>query len=119
MSRIDLPDGAWAELRSPKKVSERKRRQYISAMSEFNASKAGLDPSLFGSKQQDLLDNALDLLIVCLVSSWSLPDPVSVEALADLGTDVFDPLKAACLSLASDVLPDFSVDPDPKATTGE
>jgi hypothetical protein len=116
MSRIELPDGQWAELLDPKKVNERKRRAYISAMSEYQKSKAGIaDASGFGAEQQDLLDKAFDLLIVCLVSSWSFEQPVGVEALADFGTDVFDPLKSACLKVAKDVLPDYSPSPDPTA----
>jgi hypothetical protein len=115
VSRVELADGNWAELRDPKRVTERARRRYISRMSEFNKSRAGADVGQYGADQQDLFDDAIDLLIVALVESWSLEQPVTVDALSDLRTDVFDPLKKACLALAGDVLPDYSPSPDPPA----
>lgn len=126
MSRIDLPDGAWAELHSPKKVSERKRRRFITAMADFNKSvnllprddKGEVDPRTFGAEQQELLDMALDLLTLALVSTWSFDVSVSVDSLCDLDADAFDALRKACMALQGEVLPDYGPDPDPKADTG-
>ena len=128
MSRVELPDGAWAELASPRKVSERKRRRYIMAMTDFNRSTLTLprnvatgefDPAGFGSEHQGLLDIALDLLVVALVYTWSYEEPVSVEALEEFPIDVIDALRRACNALAPQLMPDMgSPDPDPKAITG-
>lgn len=118
--RVELADGAWAELLDPKKVTEKKRRRYIAAMSEYHHSRGTLtDPRQLGAEQQELLDTAFDLLMVCLISAWSFDQPVSVEAFEDMSTDVFDALKRACLKLSTDILPDYSPDPDPKASTDE
>lgn len=128
MSRVDLPDGGWAELAAPKKVSERKRRRYIHAMTEFNKStqtiprdaKGELDPTGFGGVQQDLLDAALDLLTVALVTAWSYEAPIAIESLEDFPVDVFDAIRRACNDLAPQLMPDLvSPDPDPKAITGD
>ena len=105
MSRIELPEGQWAEIVNPRKVTERKRRLYLRAMAEYQQSREVM--AGFGPEQQRLLDDAFDLLIVALVQSWSFEQPVSVEAFADLPADVFDPLRKACMALAAGLLPDY------------
>lgn len=127
MSRVDLPDGAWAELHAPKKVSERKRRSFVNAIADFNRSlhtmekdaNGEVDPHMYGSEQNTLLDIAMDLLTVALVATWSFDVAVTVDSLGDFPTDVFDTLRNACMALQGEVMPHYETDPDPKATTGE
>lgn len=123
--RIDLPEGAWAELADPRKVSERRRRSYVNAMAAFNAATASLprtedgnpDPRFCGSEHAELLDTALDLLTVALIKAWSYEQPVTVEAIQDLPVDVFDALRKAATDRQTELLPNYSPDIDPKAHT--
>lgn len=125
MGRLDLPDDAWAELHAPRKVQERKRRRYILAMTAMSASTAALpklpdgtpDPAGFGPEQQALADAAFDELTVCLVAAWSFDLPIAVESLLELPGDAFDALRKACMDLAPELVPDYSVSPDPKASS--
>lgn len=119
--RVDLPDGAWAELRPPRKVNERRRRQFVAAMSDFQKSigelprdeKGETDPRLFGAQQQQLFEDAIDLLVVCLVSNWSFDTPIEANSISDFDVDVVDELKRACIALQAEVMPDYSPQPDP------
>lgn len=127
MSRVDLPDGQWAELFDPKKLSERRRRPYLSAMTAYTSSLYTLplndegkpDSRAYGPAQDDLLNGAVDLLVVGLVKAWSFEFPIETDALLDLPTDTFDALRVACLALRDDLMPDYSTSPDPKAPTAE
>lgn len=138
MSRVELPDGAWAELHAPRKVQERKRRRYIQAMTAMTQSVQSLpklppdavdadgksiggtpDMAFFGPEQQALSDAAFDELTCCLVSAWSFDLPVAVESLLDLPTDAFDALRKACMELGGELVPDYSASPDPKAISSE
>jgi hypothetical protein len=128
VGRLDLPEGEWAELADPRKVTERKRRPYVTAMSAFNEiavrdAEGVLVPSAFGEEQQRRLDTALDLLTVALVKAWSFeqgpgaPLPIAVESLQDLPVDCFDELRRAVGEISAVLLPNFSPTPDPKAPT--
>lgn len=134
MSRVELPGGAWAELASPKKVQERKRRRYVAAMTDLSAATSSLpqvpnpnpgpdqpvtipDPAHFTSAHMELSDRVGDMLILCLVRDWSLGD-ITEEAVGNLDAEVFDVLFRACRDLGSDLLPNYAPDPDPKASTG-
>ena len=135
MTRLDLPDGEWAELASPRKVSDRRRRSFLAAMNDTAAATADLpqvanprsmeagqpltipDPARMTGAQAELQFHAFDLLVLCFVKAWSFPDPVSLEAVEDLDTGAKDTLTAACLPLLEDLMPDYSPDVDPKART--
>lgn len=127
MSRLELPDDQWAELASPRKVSERKRRRYIAAMTDLTSGTADLprdpndpdspDPRRFNGTHMALSDALGDALILCLVREWSYGE-VSSAVLEDLPVDQFEPLFKACRDLAPQLTPDYSVGPDPKAPAG-
>lgn len=133
MSRLDLPDGQWAELVNPRKVSERKRRPYIAAMTDLSSSTADIaqipnpqfggepgqpvtipDPARFSGAHMQLADRVSDALILALVAEWSFGD-VSQDILEGLPADCFDPIFRACRDLAPELAPDYGPDPDPKA----
>jgi hypothetical protein len=132
VTRLELPDDAWAVLAPPKKVQERKRRRYLAAMAELAAATTSMpqvanprygqpgeppvipDPSVPPTSEMlELGDRVGDMLILCLVREWSFGD-VTEEVLAELEADKFDPLFRACRELAGDLVPDFSPDVDPK-----
>lgn len=133
--RLELADDGWAELANPRKVSERKRRRYIAAMTDFTSGTADLprtaaqvdpvtgmtqpplpDPMYFNGAHMALSDALGDALILCLVNEWSYGE-VSADKLADLPIDVFEPLMRRCRDLSPELTPDYSPDPDPKAPT--
>jgi hypothetical protein len=127
VTRIDLPDGQWAELWAPRHVKERRRRRWIALTAEVTASTADLprdpdnprlpDRRYFGARQMELSDRMGDALVLCFVREWSFGE-VTEDALEDLDQQYFDPIFRACRDLASELLPDYSPDVDPKAPTG-
>ena len=125
MSRVDLPDGQWAELDDPRRVTERKRRPYLSAMTAASASTANLprdgngeiDNRFFGAEQQAAYDASLDALTVCLVKAWSYDLPVVADSLLDLPVGAVDALRAECGKLHDQLLPNFAPSPDPLVTS--
>lgn len=131
MTRVSLPDDQWAELADPRKVSERKRRPYVQAMVAFTQATALLPvieegehkgdhpPGSFGPEHTALFDATLDLLVVALVKAWSFDLPIDANSLQDLPVDCFDVLRKAVNEKGPALMPDLSVDPDPKAPSGE
>lgn len=126
MTHVPLPDGQWAEFAAPQKVSERRRRSYVNAIAAFNAATAqlpraatgdGPDPRFAGAAESELLDNAIDLLILALVKAWSYEQPVSLDALQDLPVDAYDVLRKEASDRQADMMPDYSPTTDPKAPT--
>jgi hypothetical protein len=136
VTRLDLPDGEWAELCSPRKVSDRRRRAYLAAVADAQAATANLphipgppdektglpgdpvpDPQFLTGEHIELQTHAFDLLVMCFVKAWSLEPAVSLEAVEDLDTGTKDTLVARCLEFMTELMPDYSPDPDPKAPT--
>jgi hypothetical protein len=128
--KIELPDGNWAVLASPKKVQERKRRRYMLAMADLAAATNHLPKQMtlqengltleetdYGSADSHILelsDRTIDQMILCLVKDWSF-GAVDEPTLAELNSECFDGLRRECQKLAPDLVPDYSPDPDPKA----
>ena len=135
MTRLDLPDGEWAELAAPRKVSDRRRRAFIAALTDTASATAELpqvanprsaepgqpltipDPARMTGAQNEGQFHAFDLLVLCFVKAWSFETPVTLEAVEDLDTGSKDVLVSACLPLMGDLMPDYSPDIDPKART--
>lgn len=116
--RLELPEGAWAELADPAKVTERKReparRAFVqAAQAQANGGDAG--PIL------DALKDAGNKVTVAQVTSWSFGEEVTPDALLDLPGDAYDVLVKAATDRVSELLPEFEtvdeVPPDPKAPT--
>jgi len=126
VTHVPLPDDAWAELISPRKVKERDRRRYLSAMVAFRHAivdlpreeDGNIKDDSYGPEHSEMLNSALDLLTVALVKAWSFEVPVSVEALGDLSADAADALRAAVIDARGEVTPDYSPVPDPKVGSG-
>lgn len=134
-TRIELPEGEWADLYDPTKVPERKRRPVVRALvsfmrdraehtpPDFDAGDLGdedkaavlaakLDPALIASA-----DDLNDAVVIALVREWSFGE-VTAEVLLDLPSDAYKELSAACAPHLNGMMPQFGVDPDPKATSG-
>ena len=108
MNRIDLPAGAWAELRDVDTVTERQRKPLIAAMDQMKTpDEAGLG-ALF---------NVQDALILILVESWSFPAPLTADGLLDLPAKAVDEMRKVCQESMKGLLPDFEPTPDPTSPT--
>lgn len=105
-TRVELPEGAWAELRDPRTLTNGQRKPLTRLLataprvdSETLVDKAG--------KPVKVIDNAsiLELGETCVrvfVDSWSLSLPVpSVDpsSVDNIPARVFDVLEAACTAL--------------------
>ena len=63
--KLDLPNGNWAQLRSPDDLTNRERRDVLRDIS-------ALDGDI---RQSDVLLDAFDLVLIALVVEWSYPEP--------------------------------------------
>jgi hypothetical protein len=110
--RVEVFSG-WLELREPKLVPERLRRPV------FEKSVAGQN---FVDENQEVDEEAMkffsdfnDLLAIAMIKEWSFESAVSLEGLLDLPSRTYDDIRKAVTPFVSDLIPDFGVDPDPKA----
>ena len=128
--KVDLPDGAWASLRDPKKVPERLRRPVLAvlmAQGKNSAELPTITPDTPPEEVLQALDSSVldkfselnDLVVVALVEEWSYTDtPITADSVLDLPGDVYDALREAVAPFVVDLIPDFGPTPDPKARTG-
>jgi hypothetical protein len=127
--KISLPDGNWASLRDPKKVSERRRRPIMRAFASVNQEdlktlhRTDLTDedqarSVMNPEFVDLMQQVNDLLIIALVDEWSFDAPIEADSVLDLDGETYDALQRAVAPFLTEVMPDFDVSPDPKAPTG-
>ena len=142
MSRIELPDGEWAEIRDPKKVPERLRRPAKAASYEiYQSSRKALEGTASTATPEappsdawgappvvempsaeetaltidlDQIEASVDAGIVALVSSWSFGDTVSLDALLDLPGDAYDALQAAITPLIGEMFQSLEPSTDPE-----
>lgn len=123
MSRVDLPDGEWAEFLEPRKVPEKKRRPYVRGMEDFMRAIAQLprgadgktaDQKFWGSEHSDLFDMAMDALVMAFLKAWSFETPITLDAVQDLPGDTYDALRVAAGRLSNDLRAD--PEPSPKET---
>lgn len=118
--------GGWIEIREPKEVPERLRRPIVELtmagvplqphMEAMQNDPSSVDPEIMTQFFQ-YSGKFNDKAIIALVKEWSFPDPVSEESILDLPSAVFDEIQTAIAPFISELLPNFGVDPDPKATT--
>jgi hypothetical protein len=128
--RLELADGAWAEVREPPEMKVRHRRTIQAAalaaagaiaklpadMPKDPAEAAKLDMGSLGLDfaESDALLALQDATIVALLSAWSYPEPLPTMAtVGDMETDVYDALMAATAATGAAVAAGASVDFDP------
>jgi hypothetical protein len=108
VSRIELPDGAWAEFIDVDKITERKRRPMLAVIDAVRQEQTSVG-----------LSEMYDQFLVALIQAWSFGGEPSTETLLDLPIGTLDKLRKVAIPLFQDALPDFGVSPDPKATFGD
>lgn len=113
--------GGWVDFREPEDVPERLRRR-VTTMASRAARIAGRlegDDAAEKVEEEDLtfLLEFNDAVAICLVMGWSWDAPISTEGLLDLPASAYDHIVKYGQSMISRLLPNFGVDPDPKATT--
>ena len=111
MTRLDLPAGAWAELRDPEAVTERQRKPFIGALGRAAKAEGSEDGGL------SAMIEVQDSLVMAMVVAWSFESPVVADSLLDLPHKTVSVLRTACMKYQSELLPDFGVDPDPASPT--
>lgn len=145
--RIDLPNGAWAELRDPADVTTRQRRLVEHAGRRLSpgvmnriqaaaqrleeAKKAGDEEAVklatlaaseasadLSPEDQDAFDTIRDYGIVALVENWSFAGSVTLDAVLDLPARAGDELRKATDELIGAMFVDPSPDPNPTAPGG-
>jgi hypothetical protein len=111
MARIELPDGAWAEVRDDLQKAPRRLTKAIdeaqmklaSLPSILAAAKSGVtDRAAVAdlitaddmTRMQPLSDAVNDATIVALVTAWSFDSPISIESLDELPADAYAALVA-------------------------
>jgi len=112
-------NGGWVDFREPQDVPERLRRK-VTTMSSRASKVAGRlegeNPDLQTEDLEFLLEFN-DAISICLVMGWSWDNPVTIEGLLDLPASVYDFIVRHGQANVANLLPNFEVDPDPKAPT--
>lgn len=113
--------GGWVDFREPEDVPERLRRR-VTTMSGRAAKIAGRlegDDAVDKVEEDDLqfLLEFNDAVALCLVMGWSWEHPITPEGLLELPASAYDHIVRYGQSMITRLLPNFQVDPDPKAPT--
>lgn len=108
-TKLDLPDGGWAEVLDPEMLSERDRRPFLKSVDALiTSSEDSYDGSLA------LYDHVMAFMVV----SWSYGDGTfDPEAALDLPIGVYDKLRQRADRFLKAITPDFSVSPDEDSPT--
>jgi hypothetical protein len=112
--RKDVFNG-WIELRDPKSVPERLRRPVF--QKSIEGASLDFDTETADSKAMEFFSEFNDLLAVALISEWSFDAQISVDGLLDLPSRTYDDVRTICAPFLDELIPDFGVDIDPKAST--
>lgn len=112
-------NGGWIDFREPEDVPERLRRR-VTTMSGRAAKIANNlegETDYVDTEDLQFLLEFNDAISICLVMGWSWDVPVDVTGLLELPASVYDFIVRHGQSNVSRLLPNFQVDPDPKALT--
>jgi|GEM_PF-2519160 len=135
MRRVPLPDGAWADVRSPEEITTRGRRgiQAIaagmtSALPKLKDATPDTDMADLGftEEEMDAVMRLQEATVVAFLAAWSLPDPVpTLASVGDLPAILYDALSLATAkdgadvaALTLDTSPGVDGVPDPKGPSG-
>ena len=112
--------GGWVDFREPEDVPERLRRR-VTTMSSRAAKVAGKfegdEPTEVDEAELQFLLEFNDAVSICLVMGWSFDAPVTIEGLLELPASAYDFIVRHGQANIARLLPNFQVDPDPKAPT--
>lgn len=101
-THLDLPDGGWAEIREPREVTNRQKREHTNALVELGAK---------DDKSAKTIIEALDEgehLTLLFIKDWSYEKPVSVESFMDLPVDVCLAIENATMKPINQVFPEIA-----------
>lgn len=122
MNTIELLDGETITIRSPKKVSERKRRPVTRLAAKISGSALGrqlqagmeAEDATITDEDLDLTSDLNDAVALAMIDSWSFktPDglamlPVTQDNLVDLEGPQYDAIRKACAPFINQLMPDF------------
>lgn len=112
MTRVELPGGAWAELRGVNEVSERLRRPVVNLCiraNELGVFDEGADgnPSTPSTEGLEVVEALQDHVCVALIASWSFDLPITVDTVVDIPGPAYDALRVATAPLFLELMPDF------------
>lgn len=128
MKRVTVV-GGWVDYREPEDVPERLRRRVTTMAGRVGgiASKlVGIQGDAAELASVEVSEDDMrfmldfnDAVALCLVMSWAWSDiPVTADGLLDLPAVVYDEIINYSQGQVSRLLPNFAVDPDPKAPIG-
>jgi hypothetical protein len=141
ISRHQLPDDGWVDLRDPAEVPERLRRPVttlqmllardpafanvvkdakdkgVAALDDIDESQAVDMVGAMGEASFARMQELSDRVIVSRVAGWSYDLPITSDALLDLPGKVYDALKELTAEGALKAGPDFSPSTDPLSPT--
>lgn len=109
--RVELPGGAWAQLRDVDAVTERQRKPFITAIGRVSKMD-GMDDGGIGAVVE-----VQDALITAMVEAWSFELAIDTDSLLDLPHRTVTALRNACGRFRDDLIPDFGASPDPQTPT--
>lgn len=117
MQRITVP-GGWVEFREPEETPERLRRKVLLLSSNTGA----LQERLASNEDVAISDVEFftafnDAVALCLITQWSFANPLTTDGLQDLPGNVYDEIIKHVQPLTPRLMPNFGVDPSPKAPT--
>jgi hypothetical protein len=116
--RIELPESAWAELRSPRSVPERLRRPVTKIMFQISQQQAqSLSVDVVDPEMVMVYSELNDLLIVARVVAWSYDLPITVDSVLDLPGDAYEILQAKAAESMTEMIPNFASSNDPESPT--
>jgi hypothetical protein len=116
--RIELPESAWAELRSPRSVPERLRRPVTKLMFQISQQQAeNMTNEVVDPEMVMIYSELNDLLIVARVIAWSYDSPINVESVLDLPGDAYEILQAKAAESMTEMIPNFNQSNDPESPT--
>jgi hypothetical protein len=113
--RVEVFSG-WIELREPNLVSERLRRP-VFEKSVSGSSLVEEEDNVVSEETMRFFSEFNDLVALAMIKEWSFEFPISLEGLLDLPSRTYDDVRKAVTPFVNELIPDFGVDPDPKATT--
>lgn len=116
MQRLNVP-GGWIDVREPEAVPERLRRNVV--MLATAGQGLTTDGESFSPDDMAFVNQFNDAVAICLVAQWSWTDvPVSIEGLLELPIRAYEAIVQHGQKQVAALMPNFSVDPDPKALGG-
>lgn len=118
--------GGWVELREPEEVPEKLRRPIINVtmmgiplrndFDTITTDPDNADPEKLAAFLRFSAEFG-DLAAMAFLREWSFPEPITSDNVQNLPGKVFDEIQSAIAPLVQRLLPNFGVDPDPKAPT--